>query len=335
MHLGVLVAGAHPAPELVELARTSRDHGYRRLWHADERFFRDPFSTLGYMAAAVPDLDLGVAVTDPYVRHPALTARAAATLAEIAPGRFTLGLGAGISGLAAMKIQRRSPLTAMRESIELLRALWRGGEVTYDGQIVEFAGSRLAFVTDAPPPIFIASNGPKMLALAGELADGVIVQGLASPTMIQSVRELLREGAAKAGRDPAGIRLVARVDVCVDDDQTAARDRMRAGLVRHLAAHHPRYHSFALAGLEVPEDLQSQVADLGYGFDRPGAMAVAERIPTDWIDRFCLAGSQDAVAEHLQRLANAGVDELLAFPLDLEPTGGGLDTLQRLGRLRG
>ena len=124
MQLGVLVAGAHPAPDLVELARISRDHGYRRLWHADERFFRDPFATLGHLAAAVPDLDLGVAVTDPYVRHPALTARAAATLAEIAPGRFTLGLGAGISGLEAMRIQRRSPLTAMRETVELLRALW-------------------------------------------------------------------------------------------------------------------------------------------------------------------------------------------------------------------
>ena len=151
--------------------------------------------------------------------------------------------------------------------------------MTYEGETVEFVGSRLAFMTEAPPPIGIASNGPKMLALAGEVADGVIVQGLASQTMIRSVRELLREGAERVGRDPAEIRLIARVDACVDDDQTAARDRMRPGLVRHLAAHHPRYNSFRLAGLEVPEDLQSLVADLGYGFDRPGAKAVANASP--------------------------------------------------------
>jgi 5,10-methylenetetrahydromethanopterin reductase len=122
----LLVLGRHPAGELERLADEARSAGYRRLWMADERFFRDCWVVLGALASNSGDLGLGVCVTDPFVRHPALTATAAATVDELSDGSFTLGLGAGISGFEAMGIDRRRPLVAMREAIQSYGNSWQG-----------------------------------------------------------------------------------------------------------------------------------------------------------------------------------------------------------------
>lgn len=132
--LDLLLLGRHHPDSLVGLARTAADNGFDRVLYADERFFRDCWTTLGYLAARVPDIGLGVCVTDPFVRHPALTAAAAATVDEVSGGRFTLGLGAGVSGFAAMGIERLKPLAAMREAVTLIRSLIRGEEANLEGR---------------------------------------------------------------------------------------------------------------------------------------------------------------------------------------------------------
>ncbi|HSJ27507.1 MAG TPA: LLM class flavin-dependent oxidoreductase [Acidimicrobiia bacterium] len=315
LDLDLLLLGRHEPDSLAALARTAADSGFDRVLYADERFFRDCWATLGYLAARVPEIGLGVCVTDPFVRHPALTAAAAATVDELSGGRFTLGLGAGVSGFAAMGIERTKPLVAMREAVALIRRLLRGDEPSVDGSVIAFHGAGLDFTSRRDVPVMIATNGPQMLELAGELADEVMVQGMASPIMARNVLERIARGAERAGRDPSTIRLTARLDVAIsDEDPAAAKAAMRPGLVRHLATHHPRYASFALAEIEVPEAISRRVADTGYGHG--ASRELEDLLPTEWVDRFCLAGTESEVVGRLSALVEAGVDAVTIMPVD-------------------
>ncbi len=312
----LLVLGDRPAPELVAQAQHAESLGYSRLWHADERFFRDPWASLALLAAHTERLEFGVCVTDPFIRHPALTARAYSTVDEIADGRVILGMGVGVSGFAELGISRDRPLVAMRESLELIRALTAGETVDTAGEVVSFSEGRLDIDARPHARIFIATNGPKMLRLAGELADGVIVQGLASEEMVASVRQLVSEGAERSGRNPDEIRLVARIDTCIHDDAQLAKDRMRPGLVRHLRTHHPQYNSFTLAQLDVPSDLREAVGNIRYGHGGTAAAELEQQIPDEYVERFCLAGTVADVRSHVTRLEQIGVDEIMVMPLD-------------------
>src|SRR6266436_5297464 len=161
MNLELLLLGDAPIAQLVERARLAEANGYSRVWLADERFYREVYSCLGQLAAHTSSVLLGPCVTDPYTRHPALTAMAIATLDEISGGRATLGIGAGISGFAELGIERRKPACAIRESIELIRALLRGETVDFDGEVIAGDQSRLSFSPPRPAvPIYVASNGP-------------------------------------------------------------------------------------------------------------------------------------------------------------------------------
>lgn len=330
--LSLLVLGRHDADTFGDLVTRAEKAGYDGLWYADERFFRDCWASLAVAATRSSRLRLGVCVTDPYVRHPALTAAAVATVDEISRGRMTLGLGAGIAGFRQMAIQRTKPLTAMREAIQLIRALLAGERVSLDGEVVRFLDGALDMPARADLPIVIATNGPKMLELAGELADGVIVQGLASVEMIESVRDHLRAGASRAGRDPDAVRLIARVDTCVAEDRAAARRVMRPGLVRHLATHHPHYNSFRLARVEVPDSLSEAVAEVGYGHGVSGAKAVEELVPDEFVDRFCLAGTPNEVAQQAARLISAGVADIAIYPVTV-PGQSPLEIVESVARV--
>src|SRR5262249_53553507 len=128
---------------------------------------------------------LGTMVTDPYTRHPALTAMAIATLDEVAQGRAILGLGAGVAGFTEMHIARRQPAQAMRETVAVVRQLLEGATVDLHGQVISLAHGRLDFQPRrARVPIYIASNGPLGLALAGEIAEGAVMQGAVAEPLV-------------------------------------------------------------------------------------------------------------------------------------------------------
>src|SRR5271169_1135587 len=126
MTLQLLLLGDAPVGQLVERARLAEASGYGTVWVADERFYREVYSCLGQLAVHTSKVLLGPCVTDPFARHPALTAMAIATLDEVAGGRAILGIGAGISGFAELGIVRRKPARAIWEAIELVRALLHG-----------------------------------------------------------------------------------------------------------------------------------------------------------------------------------------------------------------
>jgi len=160
MQMGLLMLGDASVQTMVERARLADAVGYGTVWLADERFYREVYACLAHFAACTSKVLLGPCVTDPFSRHPALTAMAIATLDEISDQRAILGIGAGISGFTELGINRRKPARAIREMIEVIRALLRGESVDFHGEVIDLHQGRLSFVpTRSAVPIYVASNG--------------------------------------------------------------------------------------------------------------------------------------------------------------------------------
>jgi len=316
LRTGLLLLPSRPAGELADLAARAEALGYDDFWLADERFFREVYALLALAAARTTRIRLGPCVTDPFSRHPALTAMAIATLDEISGGRAVLGIGAGVSGFRELGIDAARSAVAIREAVELIRRLLAGQSVTVKGQQVSFDGGRLDFAPRrAAIPIYVASQREAGCRVAGRVADGAIMQGSVAEPLLRFFRTTVAEGARRAGRDPAQVELVARLNVCVSDDVRAARDAMRPTVVRSLVAQRPDFFTFRTAGLELPEPLRAQVLALPYTHDAAPLMKVAPLVPDAFVDAVTLAGSAAEVATGVARLARSGIGQLMVYPV--------------------
>jgi len=274
---------------------------------------------------------LGPCVTDPYSRHPALTAMAIATLDEIAGGRAVLGFGAGVSGLAELGIDSSRSATAIREGIDLVRRLLAGATVTLKGEQISFHDGRLDWApARAGIPIYVASQRAAGCRVAGRLADGAIMQGALAEPLVRFLRDTVHGAAREAGRDPARIELVARLNACIHDDRRAARDVMRPTLVRSLASQRRDFFTFVTAGLTVPGRLAEKLRGLTYTHDVAPLRALAPEIPDEFVDACTLTGPPSVVASEVVRLARSGISQVMIYPLAVE--GGPETTVERFQR---
>jgi 5,10-methylenetetrahydromethanopterin reductase len=318
-----------PVSRMVARGRLAEANGYSAVWVPDERFNREVYSCLGQIAAHTSRVLVGPSVTDPYARHPALTAMAIATLDEISSGRAILGIGAGISGFAEMDIDRRKPAVAMREAIGVIRKLLRGESVDYRGEIISLNQARLGFMGPrANIPVYVASNGPLGQRMAARTADGLIVQACASVEEVRALRGAITEGAQGAKRDPGEVKLIAALRVCIDDDGRAARDAVRPTVARYLGAASNRNtrHAFFLnlrtaetQGLVLPPEEVARVAGSGYSAGMAPYLSLLPLITDRHVDALTLAGTVDEVVAHAATLFDAGIDGILARPVGPDP----------------
>jgi 5,10-methylenetetrahydromethanopterin reductase len=178
-----------PIDELVALGVLAEELGYSRCWVYDEGLAtRDVYITLAAIAAATTKLHLGTGITNPYTRHPASTAAAIASLDEMSAGRAFLGIGAGGSlTLDPLGISRTAPLATVRDVITACRRLLDGERVTMTGQGFELRGAQLGFPTRRGIEIWLAGRGPRMLALGGEITDGVMLDFIHKPSLADYV----------------------------------------------------------------------------------------------------------------------------------------------------
>ena len=312
---GLLLLPAAP-DRLAAIAKLAERTGYDYLWLADERFFREVYASLTHAAHVTERIRLGPCVTDPYSRHPALTAMAIATLDEISGRRAVLGIGAGVSGFRELGIAREKPAVAIRESVELIKKLLRGETVTYKGERVTFEDGKLDFTpVRANVPIYVASQHVHGCRVAGRIADGAIMQGCVAEPLLRFFRNTVAEAVRKAGRDPKTIDLVARINVCIHDDRRVARDVMRPGIVRSLASQRPEFFTFRTAGVDVPKTLAEKVASLPYTHEPGPLAALASDVPDALVDAVSLTGPPDVVAEDVIRLARGGITQLAIYPM--------------------
>jgi 5,10-methylenetetrahydromethanopterin reductase len=320
--------------EVVALARVAEASNFSTCWYADERFERDPYAILASVACSTTAIKLGPAVTDPFSRHPALTASAIASLDEASGGRGRLGFGAGIAGLDKLHIEVRKPGTAVREAVHVIRKLLAGELTTLEGDSFRIRDGELRFAARPDIEIAVAAEGPRMTEVAGEVADSLIVAHTASAQGIR-LRKAAAGQAHRALEEP--LRVIARLDVTVHPDSGLARDHARVRVGRVLWSHYPRMKPLADLGIALPPELELRLREAGQfvrTHDLTAFTRFADAIPDEILDLIAVAGTPADVTAHFRRLFQAGVDELMVHPL--VPPGSTLpDVVAEVGKAFG
>jgi len=316
--LSVLLNAEYPAAELIRLGVLAEELGYRSLMYVDVRFHRECYIGLTSVAMHTKRIRLATGVTDPYSRHPAITAASMATLDELSDGRAVLGLGLGGAGFKELGIQKMLPVAALRESVGVIRRLWRGEEVTLDGKVISLSKGRLQFtpVRDTIP-IYIATQGEQISRLSGELADGVLIANTASEEGLEFYVRQIAAGAAKAGRPTSDIDINLRWEICISDDETAALRVMRRRLAQRMIASYPHWAFLKQLGVSVSSEFEAIAARN----DPALADAATEALPMEVVNASVLAGSPDRVATRIAPLLRSEISGVTIRPHACPGTG--------------
>jgi 5,10-methylenetetrahydromethanopterin reductase len=322
MRYGVLLLGEHTPDRLVNLIRLIEDLGYDVFWYADEKFYRDCYIGLTLVALNSKRIKIGVCVTDPYTRHPALTAVANATLAELAPGRVILGIGAGSSGFPPMGIQQEKPAVAIREAIKIVRGLLSDKTVDYQGRVMSFRHGRLNFTPRSDIPICIGTMSRFVLQLSGQIADSVMIGGYASrPGLEQSMVEV-RAGAAKAGRDLEGVEIISRVNVCIAEDEGVALRTVKPMVNLSMWFAYPNFgrlfdYDPKAPEWQFPQELLDTLAKRDYSL----ISSSAHLIPDGLARSRALFGTVDDIVQQALDIASLGITQITIFPMPIAGQG--------------
>jgi len=298
-----------PARECVELAqRAEADWGYDAVWMA-ETAGPDSFSLAGAIFQATHGLTIGTAIVPVYNRTPAVLAMSAATLGELSEGRFILGLGSSSHAIveAWNGIPFERPLGHVRESVLAVRQALSGDKTDFKGEFFRTQGFRLGNALRPPVPIYVAALRERMLELAGEVGDGLIVN-LFPLSQLPTLLAAYRRGAARAGRNAAGDEVVCRFMVCVTHDVPTARDRVRAAFGGYVAT--PVYNRFfAWCGFEA------QAQAVAEAFAKRDRAAVYQAMNDEMVDRISILGPPEACREQVAAFVEAGVTTPVLQPL--------------------
>jgi probable F420-dependent oxidoreductase len=262
----------------------------------------EPYPLLTLMATNTERMRLGTCVTNPATRDLTITASLFATLNLISGGRMELGIGRGDS---SRRVMGKKPVSwsQLEAAVQEFRDLTSGKEVQHDGQ-----ATRLTWAGRSPR-VWIAGYGPKVLHMAGRVADGIILQ-FADPALIDWCMGFVREGARAAGRDIGRIEVMAAAPVWVSDDLPVARERVR--WFPALVSNHVMDLIRQYKPEDLPPALTSYVQDRGrYDYQHHCEVESdnANFVSDEVVDRFCLLGSAKAHHERLRALANVGVTQ--------------------------
>lgn len=312
---GIRIPACGRLRDVAEAARAAEAGGFDYVWTLDSPLLAgrllDPYLTLAACAATTSRVRLGVGVTNPFTRHPAVTACSILSLDDLSDGRAILGIGSGDSAMRTLGLNpadaggtHRARRNHLRETVQVLDAIFCGDTVTFGDRKfkLEQPGRRV--------PVYIAATGPRMLELAGELADGVILQVGLYPPCLERALEHIRRGAAKAGREPGEIDLVCSTFTSIAEDRAVAIDRARP-LAAWFYAVAPEW--LELAGVPVTQRQPSRpmFPDISHPANHEEAMAEARRYVSDEaVEKFCLVGSAEDCVRRIRELVGLGIRQI-------------------------
>jgi len=302
LQIGVSVDGTDPASSLRALAETADAAGAANLWLACHLFNREPIACAAAALSASRSLGAVLMAMSPYTVHPVYAAMAGATLDELFPGRVQLCFGVGApAALEAVGVAAEHPVETLRESIEVARELLSGEPVKFAGTRHRISG-RLAMGAHRLP-VWLAASGPRMLELAGEKADGVVISAGTSPAFIGWCLNIVRRGEERGGR---AVRKAALVVCSVDADTRRAHERVRRRLAYVLrGSHHAR--NLQLAGTRLDQ------AALAEAFAQEDWQRVDALTTDDVVMRHCASGTPHEARAMVQAYRDAGLDEIVVY----------------------
>jgi probable F420-dependent oxidoreductase len=307
MYFGITIKPDMPVERILALTRQAEAVGFQYGWIFDSHIlWLEPYPLLTLMATNTKNMRLGTCVTNPATRDITVTSSLFATLNLISGGRMQLGIGRGDS---SRRVLGKKPVGSahLEQAVQIFRELTAGHEINYEGQPTHISWAK------GSPPVWIAGYGPKVLDLAGRIADGVILQ-FADPHLIEWCLGFVKKGAEAAGRDFRGIEVMAAAPVWVSDDLKVARERVRwfpALVSNHVVDLISRYKPE-----ELPPALTSFVRNRG-GYDYQQHCEVessnSKFVSDEVVDRFCLVGPAEAHRAKLHQLAGVGVTQFNVY----------------------
>jgi 5,10-methylenetetrahydromethanopterin reductase len=292
-----------PIRDILECARAAEDAGFEYISIA-ESFYRDGAALATAIAMSTRRVKLGSSVFPIYTRTPFQLAMAVATLQEISSGRVGyLGLGVGYryrtESYFGLKLER--PLARIRETTEIVRRLLSGSDASYEGEFFRFHGFPKLAPQPIPVPIYFGSSGSRMIELAGEVGDGVILNSIATPQHIDHARKMLRQGAKKAGRDASRLTVASSVIYAVSDDVEEAAAAAREDVLFYIG--YPE-----LDPVLEQSGLMPQAEEIRRTQQQHGRQAALGLIDRSMLDALAIYGRAENCRTKLRSLMRAGID---------------------------
>lgn len=307
---------AHSLQEGIELAKYAESRGFEAVWQAESRLVRDCIVPMAAFAAHTSTLKVGSGVTNNWTRNIGLLAATFLTLDDLAPDRIYCGIGAWWDPLASkVGITRRKPLTAMRETVEVLRRLLAGENVTFHGEFHHVTDIQLDVVHGRKGarnvPIYIGATGMQMMALTGEIADGVVLNYLVNPAYNLRAMDALEKGAKRAGRSIDEIDRPQLMICSVDHDRQRALDGARKMITQYLGQ---QPHLMKASG--VSQDLLDKIHSvLTWPATEEQIEEAMQFVPDEVVQMCTAAGSPDEVKAKVREYVDNGCTCPILYPL--------------------
>lgn len=307
---------AHPLQDAISYVQYAEKRGFEAVWQAESRLVRDAIVPMAAFAATTSRIKIGSGVINNWTRNAAVIAATFLTLDDLAPDRIILGIGAWWDPLAAkVGIKRDKPLLAMRETVETVRDLLARKRVTFHGEFVNLDDIELDVVHGRKEPrnvpIYIGATGPQMMALTGEIGDGVVLNYLVSPRYNLGAIEQLEIGAKKAGRTIDDIDRPQLVVCSVDNDRKRALDGARKLVTQYLGQ---QPHIMKASGVS-----QELLDEIGQVLTWPATEEQIEEamrlVPDDVVQMITASGTPDEVRAKVREYVQYGATCPILYPL--------------------
>jgi 5,10-methylenetetrahydromethanopterin reductase len=307
---------AHDLRDGIKYAQYAESKGFEAVWQAESRLVRDAIVPMAAFAATTTKLKVGSGVINNWTRNIGLLAATFLTLDDLAPNRIICGIGAWWDPLAKnVGIERRKPLLAMRETIEVMRRLLRMENVTFHGEFHHVTGIELDVVHGRREPrhvpIYLGATGDQMMELTGEIADGAVLNYCVPPEYNDKALELLDKGAKKAGRRAEDLDRPQLVVCSVDNDRQKAIEAAKVLLTQYLAQ---QPHIAKASG--VSEDVVKKVQSiLGWPATKEQIHEAMQYVPDDFVLKISATGTPAEARAKVQEYIRRGCTCPILYPM--------------------
>jgi 5,10-methylenetetrahydromethanopterin reductase len=286
--------------------------GFDSLWITDHYNNRNVYVSLTTIAIYTERIKLGPGVTNPYLIHPVITAQAVSSLNEIAPGRVVCGIGVGDkTTLDTLKIEQKVPIATIKEAVQIIREMTSGKTVKIDGKVFSVKGARFFFQVQDPIPIFIGAQGPKMLSLAAQIGDGVLINA-SHPSDIKNALNFIKKGVEKASKRLEELKIAAYTSFSISEDVKEAIKAVTP-VVAFIVAGSPES---LLNAHGIPIEIAKEIRE---ALSKASWKEAFSKVTPEMIEAFSICGKPETCIEKIDALLKIGVNQfVVGSPIGLE-----------------
>ena len=316
LRVALYLQDAHSLADGIRYVQYAESKGFEAVWQAESRLVRDAIVPMAAFAAMTSRIRVGSGVINNWTRNIGLLAATFLTLDDLAPDRILCGIGAWWDPLAANAgVERRKPLLAMRETIEVFRRLLRLENVTFHGEFHRVKGIELDVVHGRREPrhvpVYIGATGDKMLELTGEIADGCLLNYCVPPEYNDRAMELLHNGAKRSGRDVESLDRPQLIVCSVDRERARAVENAKELITQYLA----QQPHIAKASGVAPTKVQEIQSILGWPATKEQVRKAMHLVPDDLVLRITATGTPDEARAKVEEYIRRGCTCPVLYPL--------------------